>query len=133
MPLHRLINIHSRHRWNIKARQPHIHHNCNFKLTGIILKFQHKTIPVRFVPNNIMPVLIILIAGCQNHLHFLFPFRPLFQNNPIKIDGNPPAHTHNHSLARKHILSVFIMGNHIIRQKRQPFLRTYDSFNGRQV
>ena len=117
---HRLIDIHSRQRRHIKARQPHIHDDSDFQGAVIVLELYRKLVLVCLVSDNLTPILGVFVARCHYHsdLAERFPFGAHFKNLAVYLHSDRTGVCNNHSFARQKIRSVIFVMVENIRHKR---------------
>jgi len=111
---HRLVHIHSCKRRNIKTGQPHIHNNCNFQRTVVILEFPCKLILVMFITDNLTPFFRVIITGSHYNCNLFLPSRAEFQYTLVNLHGDRAGIRNNHCLTGQQIFTViFVMVKNI--------------------
>ena len=73
--LHRLVNIHSGKGRHIKACEPHIYNDCNFKRTVVVFEFLCKLVLVVLVADYLTPFFRVVVAGSHYNRNFFRPSR----------------------------------------------------------
>ena len=72
---HRLVNIHRGKGRHIKACEPHIYNDCDFKRTVVVLEFLCKFVLVVLITDYLTPFFRVVVAGSHYNCNLFRPSR----------------------------------------------------------
>ena len=70
-----LVNIHSGKGRHIKACEPHIYNDCDFKRTVVVLEFLCKFVLVVLITDYLTPFFRVVVAGSHYNRYLFRPSR----------------------------------------------------------
>ena len=78
VPGHWLVNIHSGKGRHIKACEPHIYNDCDFKRAVVVFEFLCKLVLVVLVADYLTPFFRVVVAGSHYNRNLFRPSRAQF-------------------------------------------------------
>ena len=75
---HRLVNIHSCKGRHIKACEPHIYNDCDFKRAVVVFEFLCKLVLVVLIADYLTPFFRVVVAGSHHNRNLFRPSRAQF-------------------------------------------------------
>ena len=115
---HRLIDIHCGKGRNIKAGQPHIHNDSDFKRRVVVFELSRHIFFVSLIADYFTPFFGIVVALRHDNCDLFRPSRTQFQNPLVYLHGDGAGVGNNHRLSGQNIGAiVFVMVENIVYQR----------------
>ena len=115
---HRLIDIHCGKGRNIKAGQPHIHNDSDFKRRVVVFELSRHIFFVSLIADHFTPLFGVVVALRHDNCDLFRPSRTQFQNPLVYLHGDGAGVGNNHRLSGQNIGAiVFIMVENIVYQR----------------